>query len=377
MRNSQRWLVTTALAIPLVLVAGCASGAPTDAGGETESSAPVAEGPYGGVVGTPEVEIALEALYQEALDAGEDQVVVYGPPPPQDYLDAFMDRFPGIEIIYEQLQSQDRITRLEAEKASGNYAGDVAQDGRTPVVNMGLGGWCEAVDPIVDVPSDLIGIDGTVFYPQATVFGVLINTDLLDPADAPRTWEDLIDPKWKGKEVMVSPAAGGAGAFASAMLLTPEANAEQWGMKIVEGLKANVDTVAKDAQTVSSVVEGTYPIGVLAYYPYYFQTIKDVPNAPVEFILLDEGNTWSKGAQCKIVNAPHPHAAELWLNWVFSDEGQNMLAETGAYPVMPGIGGPTGLPSADQAGLITLLSDEDAITGYADYVKQVQALYGG
>jgi len=373
MRNSQRWLATAALAIPLVLVtAGCASGAPEGDGGAAPGGSP-----YGGEVDSPEVEAALDALYQEALAAGEDQVVVYGPPPPQDYLDAFMDRFPGIEIIYEQLQSQDRVTRLEAEKASGNYAGDVAQDGRTPIVNMGLDGWCAAVDPIVDVPSDLIGIDGTVFYGQATVFGVLINTDLISEEEAPKTWDELIDPKWKGKEVMVSPAAGGAGAFASAMLLTPQENADTWGMRIVEGLQANVDTVAKDAQTVSSVVEGTYPIGVLAYYPYYFQTIKDVPNAPVQFIMLEEGNTWSKGAQCIIENAPHPLAAELWLNWTFTVEGQNMLAETGTYPMMPGIPGPTGLPPADEAGLITLLSDEDSITGYADYVKQVQALYGG
>ncbi|GGA64930.1 hypothetical protein GCM10011490_14420 [Pseudoclavibacter endophyticus] len=368
-KTRQRWRVSLAFAVPLALLTGCAGG-----GGEAGLAE---DGPEAGSLGSPEQEAAFEELYNEAIDNGEFQVTVYGPPPAQSVLDAFHARFGDIEVVYEQLQSQDRVTRLQAEAASGNRVGDVASDGRTPITSMALDDWCQPFEPIVDVPEDLIAVDGQTVTTFNTVFGILVNTDLIDPEEAPRTWDDLVDPKWKGQQVMVSPAAGGAGAFVNAMLLTPEENAETWGMDIVQGLKDNVAVVAKDAQTISSVVDGTYPIGVLAYYPYYFETLQSTPDAPVEFLLIDDGTPYSVGKQCVIADAPNPNAAQLWINWVMSEEGQTAFAASGAYPAMPGMPGPEGLPGTDEANLLLQLDDEEAITGYADYVQQIQALYGG
>ncbi len=373
MRDSQRRLVMTALAIPLLVLVGCSAGSPSD--GETGGSA----NPYDGALGSPEEETRLQELYQATMDNGEHELVVYGPPPAQDFIDAFMDRFPDIEVVYQQLQSQDRLTRLEAEKASGNYVGDVAQGGRSEIVNLALAesSWCQPFDEIIDIPDDLVSYEGQVTKPNNTVFGIIINTDLISEDEAPRSWEELIDPKWKGRMVMVTPAQGGSGAFANAMLLTPQENADKWGLRIVEGIKENVSLVGTGALTVASVVDGTYAIGVLAYYPYYYQTVQDTPDAPVKFLLMDEGTPYSVGAQCILANAPHPNAANLWVNWAFSKEGQAMEAATGAYPSMPGSPGPVGIPGPDEASLITLLDDQASITGYNEYVKQVQALYGG
>ena len=128
---------------------------------------------------------------------------------------------------------------------------------------------------------------------------------------------------------------------------------------------------------MSSVVDGTYPIGVLAYYPYYFETLKTTPNAPVKFLLMKQDTPYSVGKQCVIAGAPHPNAAQLWMNWVMSKEGQAAYAKSGSYPAMPGSPAPAGLPAPDDAKLITLLPDEESVTGYAPFVKQVQALYGG
>lgn len=369
-KTRQRWLVAFAFTVPMVLLAGCAGDAGTSGGG--------GEGElYGGALGSPEEEAQLEELYNQAVDAGEFQVTVYGPPPAQSVLDAFHERFGDIDVVFEQLQSQDRITRLQAEQASGNRVGDVASDGRTPITSMALDGWCQPFEPIIDVPDELITVDGLTLTTYNTVFGILINTDLIDAAEAPTTWAELTDPKWKDQQVMVSPAAGGAGAFVNAMLLTPEQNAEAWGMDVVEGVQDNVALVAKDAQTISSVVDGTYPIGVLAYYPYYFETLQSTPDAPVEFLLIDDGTPYSVGKQCAIADAPNPNAAQLWMNWVMSKEGQAAYAASGSYPAMPGSPGPEGLPGPDEANLMPQLSDEESITGYAGYVQQIQAMYGG
>ncbi|MGO2110704.1 MAG: ABC transporter substrate-binding protein, partial [Pseudoclavibacter sp.] len=367
-KTRQRWLVSLAMVAPLAFAAGCSGGAgdgAADAGGDAS------------VLGTPEQQQAFDDLYNEAIDNGEFTVTVYGPPPAQSVLDAFHARFGDVEVVFEQLQSQDRITRLQAEEASGNRVGDVASDGRTPIIQMAQDGWCQPFEPIIDIPDELISMDGQALTPYNTMFGLLINTDLIDPADAPTTWEEIVDPKWKGKQVMVSPAAGGAGAYLNAQLLTPEANADEWGMPVVEALKDNVTVVSKDAQTISSVVDGTYPIGVLAYYPYYFETLASTPDAPVEFLLIDDGTPYSVAKTCMIADAPNPHTAQLWMNWVMSEEGQTAYAAAGSYPSMPGMPGPEGLPGTDEITLLPQLSDEESLTGYVDYVQQIQEMYGG
>ncbi len=377
MRKSQRWLLTTAaLVVPLALVAGCSS---TGGGSSSDSPTPTtAAGPYGGEVGTPAQEQALADLYKKAQDNNETSVTIYGPPAGQIFIDAFQKRFPDITLNYQQLQSQNRITKLQADQASGNYVADLAIDGTTPIYTM-ADEWCDVFDPVTPdlVPAANLDDGGKIVLPNNTVFGIVINTNLISAADAPTTWDDVVDPKWKGKEVMVSPGTGGAGAFANAMLLTPAANASKWGMDIVQKLHDNVATVAQDAQTVSSVLDGTYPIGVLGYFPFYWADIQQTPNAPLKFLLFTDGGTpWSRGAGCLLKNAPDPDAANLFMNWEFTKEGQTALAQSGAYPVVPGIPGPGGLPPADQAGLITLLDPKAAITDYAPFVKQVQGMYG-
>ena len=374
MRTEKRWLVTISLAIPLSLViAGCA-GSPGDPGatdGGSDGSA------YGGALGTAAEESAFAELYQAALDEGQDQVVVYGPTQASAYTEAFMERFPGIEVTFDYVIGADRATRLEAEAASGNFVGDVAMDGGPQIVNMASDGLCATIDPFVEIPDTMISTENQVLLPQIALFGLVVNTDLVDEDDVPRTWEDLTDPKWKGKIAVVSPAVGSAGTFANAALLTPEENAKKWGWPIVEGLHDNVVSVGQDSLAMSSVLDGTYPIAMTALYQRYEETVKGVPDAPIEFVLLDEGNIWSADNTCQLKSSPNPLAAELWLNWILSIEGQTVNSEAGAFPTRPGIASPGGLPAVKDISLIPVLDPMDAITGYTDYFIKVQELYGG
>jgi len=374
MFKRQRWLPATALLLPLALVAGCAS---DPAPAPEESAPPAADGGYGGALGTPEQEAEFQALYEAALAAGETEVIAYGPPPARIVLDTFHERFPGIEVTYQQLQSAERLAKLEQEKQTGNFVADIASDGRTPVVSMAVNGWCQQLDHIMDIPEQWLGVDNKVQFQQVAVFGMAVNTDMLDVADAPKSWKELTSPEWAGKVVMVTPAAGGAGAFTFAQMEYPEANAKKYeGIK--EGIKENVTLVAKDALVLQEVAAGNYPIGALAYYPY-FGEIKN-QGAPIEFVFPfteGGGNMWTKSAQCLIENAPHPLAAQLYMAWEFSNEGQETLSEAGLYPVMPGIPGPGGLPPLDTVDLLEMVPDEEAITAYDPYVKEVIAFFGG
>ena len=374
MSNRQRWLPATALLLPLAILVGCAS---DPAPAPEESAPPAAEGGYGGALGTPEEEAAFQELYDAAIAAGENQVIVYGPPPARAILESFHSRFPGIEVTYQQLQSAERIAKLEQEKQTGNVVADIASDGRTPVVSMAVDGWCEPINHIMNVPAEWRAIDDMVQFQQVAVFGMAVNTEMLDVKDAPKSWRELTSAEWAGKVVMVTPAAGGAAAFTFAQMDHPEANnAKYAGIK--EGIKDNVTLVAKDALVLQEVAAGNYAIGALAYYPYFVE-IK-AQGAPIEFVFPfteGGGNMWTKSAQCLLADAPHPLAAALYMNWEFSIEGQTALSEAGLYPVMPGMPGPGGLPPLDTVELLEQLPDLEAITAYGPFTKEVISFFGG
>ena len=364
MFRRKRQLTAMALAIPLALLAG-------------GTSVKAQTGAYDGALGTQEQEAKFKELYDAAIAAGQKQVIVYGPPPARVLLDTFHARFPGIEVIYQQLQSAERLAKLEQEKQTGNFVADIASDGRTPVVSMAVDGWCQPLEHIMDVPAEWRGVNDTVQFQQVAVFGMAVNTNLLDVKEAPKSWRDLTSEKWKGKVVMVTPAAGGAAAFTFAQMDHPEENNTKYeGIK--EGIKENISLVARDALVLQEVAAGNYPIGALAYYPYFVQ-IK-AQGAPIEFVFPfaeGGGNMWTKSAQCLIDNAPNPIAAALYMNWEFSKEGQQTLSDSGLYPVMPGTPGPGGLPPLDTVELLEQLPDEEAIKAYGPYVKEVITFFGG
>lgn len=352
----------------ITALVGCGSGAGAPA-------API-DG-FGGALGPTKVETELADLYNEAIAAGENQVVVYGPRYGDVVQERFEARFPGIKLVVQPVQAADRLAKLEQERQTGNHAGDVASDGRNAVLAMAEGGWCDKFGSVVDIPAEWKAAEETVLSPNVAVFGLIINTDLLDPEDAPKSWRELGSEEWRGKVVMVSPAAGGVAAYTLAQMETPEQNAKDFA-GIKEAIRENVTLVATDALVTQEVAQGNYAIGALAYYPY-FQEVR-AQGAQVEFVFPfteGGGNQWSRAANCQIVGAPHPHAAQLYLNWLFTEEGQKVLAESGVYPTMPGIKGPGGLPPLDTVDFIPELPDDQAATGYDAYIAQIISFFGG
>lgn len=187
MFNSRsRWrLAAAALVVPLALLTACSSGG--DPAPVPDTQEPSEQSAFGGALGTPEQEAEFAALYEAAQAAGENQIVGYGPPPPRAVVDAFQARFPGIQVNYQQMQGAERIAKLEQEKQTGNYAGDVASDGRTPIISMSVNEQCQVLDPIMDVPEEWIGPGSRSVFPYVSIFGTVVNTDLLDPKDAPNS----------------------------------------------------------------------------------------------------------------------------------------------------------------------------------------------
>ena len=333
-------------------------------------------GASSGALGNAEQTAAFNKLYEATKKAGENQVVIYGPSDSAEFYKTFEDRFPGIKVVVQQLQGAERDARLQAEASSGNYAGDLAVDGSTPIAVLGNSGKCQAFSPIMNVDKEWLPLDGKVAFVRVSIFGMVYNTNMLKKSDLPQTWEDLLDPKWKGKVTMVSPAAGGVTAYAFAQMLTPDSQAEKYGMSFMEKLKAqDFKYVAKDPLAPQAVATGDSPLAILVFRPFYTQ-IED-KGAPIDYAFpLKADNMWTRSAVCELKNAPHPEATKLYMNWLYSPEGQEAIVKAGSYPVMPGIAGPGGLPPIDNVSLMYQLPLIEGLTDYNEAIKKVIGFFG-
>ena len=169
-----------------------------------------------------------------------------------------------------------------------------------------------------------------------------INTNLVPPDQEPKTWSDLLDPKWKGKLEMDDPRGSGPGGT----ILS--------GMEVLYGID-NVDSETRRAEHVlrhpgwaiaRRSARGEYAIYLSSNHTDVIAQRK--AGAPIKQIKPVDGVGITPINQGLVKNAPHPNAAKLWIEWSLSEEGQTLLAQQGYATVRKGL-----KPSEPEADLTT------------------------
>ena len=162
----------------------------------------------------------------------------------------------------------------------------------------------------------------TAYYVNSYVLGW--NTKLVKKQDVPKTYEELLNPKWKGGQISLDTEAYGM----------MEGLKRVWGReKGINYFKrlAALDPVLKRGNTerVQLVVAGEYPL-IIAYN----QTLQRMTSrgAPVDWLPLEPSITQVNPIMLA-AKAPHPNAARLFYDFVLSKEGQEMLRGFQRIPV--------------------------------------------
>jgi len=174
------------------------------------------------------------------------------------------------------------------------------------------------------IEKDLVDPEGfwTAYYVNPYVLG--FNTNLVKKASAPKTYEDLLDPKWKGKKISIDDEAFG--------LLSGLIRA--WGKeKAVDFFKKlaaqNPVLMRGNTNRVQLTVAGEYSL-IVAYAP----TIQRETSrgAPIDWVPLEPAVTQVNPVMIGS-KAPHPNAARLFNDFLLSKEGQEMLRGMQRIPV--------------------------------------------
>jgi iron(III) transport system substrate-binding protein len=159
---------------------------------------------------------------------------------------------------------------------------------------------------------------------RLNVFVQAYNTKLVKKEDLPKTWEDLVNPKWKGKlGIEQEDSDWLAGVFGDI--------GEARGRKVFKDIAAANRISVRKGHTLLTqlVVSGEVPLA-LTVYNYKAEQLK-VQGAPIDWFTI--GNAIARPNGVGVARkAPHPHAAVLFYDFELSEEGQKILATRDFVP---------------------------------------------
>ena len=177
------------------------------------------------------------------------------------------------------------------------------------------------------------------------------NTKYVKPEDAPKKWSDFADPKWKGRLSMAHPGTSGFTNVGVIAIL----NMYGWDFfKKLAGQGTKVVESATGSLTLVTRGEAHASFGTASYGLYN----KIMLGEPLKMVVPEEGVPLSKGPNAIFWNAPHPSAAEVFTDYLFSLEVQQLLVEKGLHVGHPGVKYPKEQVPLDKFKLIVVPPEE-------------------
>ena len=249
--------------------------------------------------------------------------------------DAFAKKYPSIKINYWRADSEDIAAKLMAEVKANNLQADLVEGTGVGELVIQAGLVQPYYTPMIEqVPEKYRDPAGLWTPTRLSYFSIAYNTKLVAESDVPKTYEDLLDPKWKGKLSWRIGSASGTPLFITNLRM---AMGEDKARAYFEKLAAQkiVNFGSGSARTlVDRVIAGEYPIAlnIFAHHPL----ISKAKGAPVNSQLLEPVPT-TAGTMVVPKGVKHPYASMLLADYILSKEGQTILSKAEYFPVRPDV----------------------------------------
>jgi iron(III) transport system substrate-binding protein len=239
---------------------------------------------------------------------------------------AFEAKYPGVACRVERAGAERVFQRIGQEYGSRIYAVDVvnSSDAAHFVVwkRDGLLAPYVPEDVARFYPAEHKDPDGLFATWRASLSVIAYNTKLVKPEEAPKSFADLLDPKWKGKIVKAHPGYSGT------ILTATYQMARDLGWSYFEQLaKQNVMQVQSSADPPKKLALGER--AVMADGNEYNIFLLKESGQPVELVYPTEGSPLIVGPNGVFKNAPNPNAARLFQSYMFSAEAQQLMSDVG------------------------------------------------
>jgi iron(III) transport system substrate-binding protein len=285
---------------------------------------------------------------------------------------AFKEQYPKIEVEVERSGSERVLQRINQEYGSGIHNVDIVNSSdASHFLFWKQQKWLAAHTPpdVKKFPAQYKDPDGFYATWRASLSVMAYNTNIVKEADAPKGYKDLLDPKWKAKLTKAHPGYSGTaltGTYALVKVL---------GWEYFERLaQQNVQQLQSTTATPKSIASGER--AVMVDGNEYNMFIEIDKKSPVKIIYAAEGTPFIASPLAIFAQAPHPNAARVFENFVYSPKVQQLLVDVGGQrSAHPDVKEPA---SRTPLAKIKLLPDDPAgmMPQVADIKKRYTAIFG-
>jgi iron(III) transport system substrate-binding protein len=269
------------------------------------------------------------AITPELVDAAtkDGKVILYSSmdlPVGEKLGKAFEAKYPAIAVQIERSGSERLFQRVAQEFSSSIHAADVINSSdASHFISWKKNGW---MAPFVseDIAQHFLpqfrDPDGMSATSRIYLSSIAYNTNLVKPEDAPKSFADLLDPKWAGKMVKAHPAYSGTIMTATFQVV------RELGWEYYEKLsKQRVMQVQSSTDPPKKLSLGER--AVMADGNEYGVVLLKEAGQPVEPVYPAEGAPTISGPTGIFATAPHPNAARLFQAWLHTRETQQFFTD--------------------------------------------------
>jgi iron(III) transport system substrate-binding protein len=307
---------------------------------------------------------------QDAVDVAkakaEGKVIWYTSTPieqGQKISDAFQKET-GIKVEMFRSGGSAILRRFQQEIDAGRVAVDVLTHSEPPAAKaLGKKGLFVAFKPtnFDKVPDAAKDPNGLFVGQRLNMMTHYLRSDKIAAGDEPKTWDDLLDPKNKGKLVMTDPS------FTSLQVSVVGTMAKARGWGFYEKIRANDVMIVQGNQQVSDMLKrGERLIAVGALDSYAADLKKE--GHPIKTLYPSDGVFVIPSPTSVVKGSPNPNAAKLFAEFMIGDTAQKLFPADGGYSARIDIAAPQGSP--DLKSLKILAVDDDYISAETPRIKK-------
>jgi len=251
----------------------------------------------------------------------------------QKVADAFTAKYPGITVQVDRKTANENWQTLRTSKSVNNAEADVFSSTQVFFYDMAKeAGYvdCYLPESAKDLDKKYLDPNGCWFAARESVFTLAYNTDKVDPADVPKSYLDLADPKWRGQIGMLDPALSN-NAFSAYFTMSRkigngdlDATKDYW-----QKVGANKPVLYKEGGAlINAVASGE--VAVAWVFDYRAWELKD-SGAPVALATPKEGVVSNSDFTALVSDTDAPHAARLFMHFLASNEAMQIGAKDAYY----------------------------------------------
>src|SRR5215470_13818642 len=305
-----------------------------------------------------------QALWYTALIV--DQIV-------RPLIRAFQAQVPGVEIKFIRIDSGQQVVRLMNEAKVARVQADVWSviDGVAPLTHNNIAAEL-GIASVRGLPPTLVDPSRRWIATNLATRSLGYNTSLVPAGAAPKRYQDLLDPRWKGAFAWNPNSMTGAWGFIATVL---RHMGEEPGLAYLRQLARQEITPLPIATraVLDRVIAGEYAMGIEMVNAHV--AISRALGAPVAWVPLDAVTTTLQVAGVT-TGAPHPNAGRLFLDFITSRAGQEIFRDANYIPMHPDVPAKDPMLRADQGGYKqVVLSPEEVDTNAVRYQKIYQDIF--